>query len=169
MKFDVSYFLSSKNSKWIIVALFFLFLVLIISEYASLFVPALQVADSSVLERNVREPAKKNSFDALWSSSLFGVYVSNDLNGDNIKKSMIDVTLVGILLGNTMADSQVIIRSADGEERNYKVDDKIPGEVVIKRIMAGGILVEREGHLERLSLPKNDLTFEAVAKPLADE
>ena len=51
----------------------------------------------------------------------------------------------------------------------YKIGDKIPGGAIIKRIMAGGVLAERNGALESLSLPKNDLTFEPVAKPLQEE
>ena len=82
---------------------------------------------------------------------------------------MLNVNLVGVLLGNTMDESQVIIQSANGEEQTYKIDDMIPGDAVIKKIMANGVLVERNGTLESLSLPKNDLTFEAVAKPLIGE
>ncbi|MDI1351663.1 MAG: type II secretion system protein N, partial [bacterium] len=88
---------------------------------------------------------------------------------EHVKKSRLNLTLVGILLGDKMEDSQVIIRSADGEEQTYRIEDKIPGGALIKRIMAGGVLVERNGALESLSLPKNDLTFDPVPKPLIEE
>jgi general secretion pathway protein C len=107
--------------------------------------------------------------DSLSQSSLFGVYVSNDVDGDDVKKSTLNITLVGILLEHVPDQSQVIIRSSSGEERNYKVNDKIPGGALIKRIMSGGILVEHEGNLERVSLQKNELIFEPVAKPLRND
>ncbi len=166
MKFDLHALLSARYAQWLIIALISLFSILIITEYASLIFPG---SAQSVPEITEEMPvvAKQNSFDAILHSSLFGVYVSDNLS--SIKKSMLNVTLVGILFANKITDSQVIIRSANGEENTYKLGDTIPGGAVIKRIMASGILVERNGALESLSLPKNELTFEPVAKPLEGE
>ena len=169
MKLDIHYFLSSKHAKWLIISLIALFTVLTLVEYSKLFLSSLHVEAPSTLNETAISPTKKNSFDYIMNSSLFGVYVSNDLNGNNVKKSMLNITLVGILLGNTAEDSQVIIRSANGEEKNYKVSDKIPGGALIKRIMADGIIVEHDGSLESVSLPKNELIFEPVAKPLRND
>jgi general secretion pathway protein C len=168
MKLDVHYFLSSKHAKGLIIGLIALFSVLTLREYSTLFLSSLREAPST-LNQPAMTPAKKKSFDALLHSSLFGVYVSNDLNGTNVKKSMLHITLVGVLLGNTEENSQVIIRSANGEEKNYKVQDKIHGGALIKRIMPDGILVEHDGNLESISLPKNELFFEPVAKPLRND
>ncbi|WP_454785174.1 type II secretion system protein N [Legionella sp. WA2024007413] len=167
MKFDLQALFSAKYAQWIIIALISLFSVLIIAEYATLiFSPAhIQAEPETITEMPV--VAKQNSFDAILHSSLFGVYVSDNLS--TIKKSMLNVTLVGILFANEINDSQVIIRSADGEENTYKLGDSIPGGAVIKRIMASGILVERNGALESLSLPKIELIFEPIAKPLDEE
>lgn len=169
MKFDIHYLLSARYAKWIIISLISLFSILIIFEYASLFIPYNQNNSSSEAVINSEGSSKQESFSSILNTSLFGVYVPNDLNEDSVKKSMLDVTLVGILLADKMEESQVIIRSSSGEEKTYKLGDKIPGGASIKRIMAGGVLVERNGNLESLSLPKNDLTFEPVAKPLKEE
>lgn len=169
MKLDIQSFLSSKHAKWLIVGLISLFCLLIIGEYSKLIWSLSESESSSANVEPVVVPSKKDSLDALIHSSLFGVYVSNDLSDDNVKKSMLDITLVGVLLGNTPDDSQVIIRTANGEEKNYKINDKIPGGVVIKRIMAGGILVEHNGSLERITLPKEELRFEPLAKPLRND
>ncbi len=170
MKFDIHYLLSPRYAKWIIISLISLFSVLIIFEYASLFFSYQQSSPSVEMGGGSPEgSAKRESFSALLNTSLFGVYVPNDLNEDSVKKSMLDVTLVGILLADKIEESQVIIRSSSGEEKTYNLGDKIPGGAVIKRIMAGAVLVERNGNLESLSLPKNDLTFEPVAKPLKEE
>jgi general secretion pathway protein C len=166
VKLDIQSFLSSKHAKWLIIALISLFCLLTVSEYSKLIWSLSEPEPSPASEEQIIVPTKKDSFDSLVRSSLFGVYVSNDLSGDNVKKSMLDITLVGILLGNTANDSQVIIRTANGEEKNYRVNDKIPGGVVLKRIMAGGILVEHNGSLERVTLQKEELKFEPAAKPL---
>lgn len=167
MKFDLHYLLSAKYAQWVSIALISLFSMLIVIEFSNLRFSPVNIP--KIPEKNIAITAKKNSFESILHSSLFGVYVSNDLNENSVKKSMLNVTLVGILFADKKGDSQVIISSANGEEKTYKVGDTIPGDAVIKRIMASGVLVERHGTLESLSLPKNELTFEPVAKPLQEE
>ncbi len=169
MKLDITYFLSSKNAKWIIIGLISFFSLLIVSELSRLFGAFEQHQVISNNDTVMAPVSPKNSLDALLTSSLFGVYIPNDLNGEHVKKSMLNITLVGILLGSTSENSQVIIRATNGEEKNYKVNDKIPGGVLVKKIMAGGILVEHNGTLESVSFPQTELIFEPVAKPLRHE
>ncbi|MCW8398304.1 general secretion pathway protein GspC [Legionella sp. PATHC038] len=167
MKFDLHALFSAKYAQWIIIAFISLFSILIIAEYTQLIFSPIKIEAAHDVGKEVPIIPQQNSFDAILHSSLFGVYVSNNLS--SIKKSMLNVTLVGILFANKLNNSQVIIRSATGEEKTYKLGDTIPGGAVIKRIMASGILVERNGTLESLSLPKNELIFEPVAKPLEGE
>jgi general secretion pathway protein C len=169
MKFDIHHLFLAKYARWIIIGLITLFSLLIIVTYVRFIfflskeVPALNVSSK------VQDKRHEDSVASLLNSSLFGVYVPNDLTDDNIKKSMLNVTLSGILLGNTKEESQVIIRSASGEDNTYKTGDKIPGGAIIKRIMPEGVLLEHDGVLESLSLPKDDLKFEPVAKPLIED
>lgn len=95
---------------------------------------------------------------------FFGDYVPT--NDAEIKHSMLNVQVVGIMFANNENDSRVIIRSARGSEEMFRVGDAIPGGAIIKRIMASGIVVLRNGELERLSLPKNELFFESSIKRL---
>lgn len=169
MKFDFHYMLSDKYSKWIIFSLIPLFVILILIELAFLFISPI---DLSRLVSNNTLQIKENrqeSYQDLLNSSLFGVYVPTDLDESQVKKSMLNVTLVGILFAQKLNDSQVIIRSASGEEKTYKIGDSLPGGVIVKRIMADGILVERDGTLESLSLPRDQLQFESIPKPLKEE
>lgn len=168
MRLDIHSLFSAKYAKWIIIALISLFSILIITTYLSLLWPSGSTAEQTIDNGPPKRVAAKGT-DFIQSSALFGVYVPDNLNEGNVKKSMLDVTLVGILLGNKVADSQIILRSAGGNEKTYSLGDEIPGGAKIKRIMAGGILVERNGSLESLSLPKNDLIFEPAAKPLSEE
>lgn len=169
MKFDMTYFLSSKQANWLIIGLISLFSLLTLGELSKLFWTFKQQELSSNNEVLVSSNSTSNSMEALLTSSLFGVYVPNELNSEHVKKSMLNITLVGILLGNTSDNSQVIIRAANGEEKNYKVNDQIPGGVLIKKIIAGGILVEHNGTIESVSFPKAELIFEPTSKPLRSE
>ena len=168
MKLDFHYLLIPKYAKWIIIALISFFSLLIIAEYLTLLSSPVQIAKRNETDKNLLVVAREDSQDLL-KSSMFGVYVPNDLSAADVKNSMLNVTLVGILLADKNEESQVIIGSANGEEKTYKIGDSIPGGAVIERIMPSGILVERNGALERISLPKSDLIFEPIAKPLNED
>ncbi|KTC65749.1 general secretion pathway protein C (plasmid) [Legionella adelaidensis] len=100
---------------------------------------------------------------------LFGDYVPENLNETTVKESMLNLHVVGVLFSKKEEDSQVIIRTASGEEHTYKIGDTLPGSVIIKRITPEGVLLGREGGLESLSLPKNPLNFQPQAKPLEED
>lgn len=99
---------------------------------------------------------------------FFGTYLPKNLNEFNVKQSMLNLTVVGIMYAPNDEDSLVIIQSSTGKELTYRVGDKIPGGAVIKKIMPDGVFVERDGILESLSLPKMPLIF-APNEPLLRE
>ena len=70
--------------------------------------------------RNRQQIASQDSFKTILKASLFGIYVANDLNENSVKKSQLNVTLVGILFADRMDDSQVIIRASDGGKKPIK-------------------------------------------------
>lgn len=169
MKFDLHHLLSGKQAQWICMALITLFSTLILIELTYLNWSPVSMPIKSAPDKTIPTVAKEDTFESILKASLFGVYVSNDLNDGNVKQSMLNLTLVGILFADKMDASQVIIRASSGEEKTYKIGDSVPGEAIIKKISANGILVEHRGSLESLTLPKNELTFEPVAKPLTEE
>lgn len=79
---------------------------------------------------------------------------------------MLNLEVVGIILATKEEDSKVIIRASDGTEAVYYIGDTLPGGALIKRITEEGILVMRNGELESLSFPRNELIFEPPAKAL---
>lgn len=108
-------------------------------------------------------------YGALARASLFGEYMPDNIHDGSIKASLLNVEVVGIVFSPKEKDSQVILRLSDNEERVYHVGEQLRDGVVIKRITPQGLLIEREGELERLSLPKDELTFEPVPPPLIKE
>ncbi len=97
---------------------------------------------------------------------LFGEYLPKELSDLNIKRSMLDLQVVGILFATRMRDSNVIIRAENGQEATYHVGDTLPGGAIIKQISAGGIVVKHNGQLESLTLPKSELIFQPPPKPM---
>ncbi|RUQ81001.1 type II secretion system protein N [Legionella septentrionalis] len=125
-------------------------------------VPVVQVAS---MRNNAITEASAQDVRA----SLFGEYVPENLDDAHIKQSMLNLTIVGIIFAEDERHSQVIIRTASGQEQVYGIGDAIPGGVIIKRITSEGVVVRRDGTLESLSLPKNELIFEPPSEPLIKE
>ena len=110
------------------------------------------------------ESTEQNLKNALLLP-IFGEYVPNNLKDLEIKRSNLNLKLVGILFSKEEAHSQVIIKALGEREQTYKIGDTVPGGAVIKRITVDGLLLLRKGVLESLSLPKNELIF---APPVKD-
>ena len=125
--------------------------------------------NDGVRYERTKEPnivAMQNSLHAGLNTAFFGDYVPNNLNDSDVKQSMLDLKLVGIMFAESEEASHVIIHTAGGREQTFNVGDSLPGGSVIKRITPDGVLIGRNGVLESLSLPKNALIFEPPSKPL---
>ncbi|KTC78073.1 type II secretion system protein N [Legionella brunensis] len=125
------------------------------------------VVATKLINQHTQESLRSNS--PLFTVPLFGDYVPANLDDAEIKQSMLDVEVVGIMFDSKKEHSQVIIRAGGGQEKIYSIGDSLPGGAVIKRISANGVVVLHNGVLESLSLPKNELLFEAPAKPLIED
>ena len=124
----------------------------------------LSVRHDKLIEANTN--LKLESSTVGLSTPFFGDYVPENLSEGDVKQSMLDLKVVGIMFDKREAASHVIIRSANGLEQTFNQGDKLPGGAIIKRITPEGVLIGRNGSLESLSLPKNALIFDAPAKPL---
>ena len=119
--------------------------------------------DSSI---ETKIEAKHDGLNVRLNTAFFGDYVPKNLNDADVKQSMLDLKVVGIMFANNEAVSHVIIRTANGLEQTFGVGDTLPGGAIIKRITPDGVLIGRNGSLESLSLQKRALIFEPPAKPL---
>lgn len=116
------------------------------------------------------QTVKVNQTAKADESPIFGDYVPEDIDDANIKKSMLNLSIVGVIYAENEEDSQVLIRLADGKENVYQIGDMLPGGGTIKRITPLGVVVSRNGTLESLSLPKDELIFAPpVNQPLFEE
>ncbi|KTD63361.1 type II secretion system protein N [Legionella spiritensis] len=168
MKIDFLSFWSPKEyDKKIAVAVFFIFLVLFLWQMLDIF-QAVETDTPSNTPTRV-EQAGISVKSPLFTASLFGEYIPVNLNDGDIKQSMLDAEIVGIMYSSQEKNSQVLIRIGGGEEKTYVVGDKLPGGAIIKRISPDSVVVLHNGSLESLSLPKIKLRFEEPAKPLFKE
>ncbi|KTC75217.1 general secretion pathway protein C [Legionella birminghamensis] len=155
--------------KLIALFLFSIFLALFLVEIYSLATKSqgddsIELNQSTAKKDIVQESLNKNS--AVFKTALFGIYVPVNLSGQDIKESMLDLEIVGIMYSPVKDASQVLIRSAGGEERLYVIGDDLPGGATIKSINEQDIVVLHNGALESIKLPKNQLHFDGPVKPL---
>lgn len=124
-------------------------------------------------EKNIKVPPipiqSQATSSAAVNTPFFGEYLPKSLGDMNVKQSLLNLTIVGIIFSPNEGDSQAIIRSLSGEQNAYHVGDELPGGVIIKRITPDGVLVGHKGVLESLSFPKNELLFEPLPSPLMRE
>lgn len=100
---------------------------------------------------------------------LFGDYVPQNIDDSAIRKSSLNLKVVGVIYAESEEDSQAMIRSSKGEEKMYRIDDILPGGAIIKRITPFGVVINQGGRLESLSLPKDELIFSPPPQPLSEE
>ncbi|CDZ78119.1 type II secretion system protein C [Legionella massiliensis] len=125
------------------------------------------ITNTQPLAVSKQEPIRPNS--PLFTTALFGDYVPVNLSEAEIKQSMLDVKIVGIMFSGEEKDSQVVLQISDGKEEYFVIGDTLPGGAVIKRISPEGVVVLHNGSLESLSLPKNELIFDPPDQPLIKE
>lgn len=151
-----------------IVCAIFVFLIIWQIFYGAVFFRNLNHVVSVHESRNAEDKAVQNNNQTSLKEShiLFGYYVPKNLDAGGVRQSQLNLTVVGVILATDEKDSEVILQKPNGEEHFYHVGDKLPGGGVIKRITPKGVLVAREGALERLTLPQEEIRFEAPAEPL---
>jgi len=88
--------------------------------------------------------------------TLFGEDISISINAAKVQQSLLNIHIVGITFANNIHDSYVILRLENQEELIFQTGDTIAPGIIIKQIMQDGVLISRNGVLERLILPKLD-------------
>lgn len=159
-----------KLSQPVILRAFCLFLVLLIIWQLATGIESLLTFNKSISPQENQLVAIKATKKPMSSVGLttpfFGEYVPDDID---VKESRLNLKVVGILFSSEDAHSFVILHTQGGGDQSFHVGDSVPGGALIKRITADGVLIERNGVLESLSLPKNELIFEPQPKPLVKD
>ena len=118
------------------------------------FTTLLQVHNQSKVNLAATQPVfsstQKSHATQAYSPILFGNYEPKQ----TVKQSMLNLVIVGILLANQEVASKVILRTPSGREVSFKQGDTVPGGARILKITAESVLLDYQGSLERLELPK---------------
>jgi general secretion pathway protein C len=84
---------------------------------------------------------------------IFGTSSAPAGNLNNAPDTTLALTLHGIVAGRRASDSRALI-VANGDEAPYAIGAQLPGGAVIRAIYPDRVLLERDGRVEALRLPK---------------
>ncbi len=118
------------------------------------------------MERLKDKQEEKKVLSLAVNTPFFGEYVPKNIHDAGVMQSTLNLKLLGILFSTVEKAAQVIILTPEGQQRIFHVGDSLPEGATLKRITRDGVLILRNGQLERLSLPQNPLLFEEPARPL---
>lgn len=102
--------------------------------------------------------------DVILNAPYFGVYV-NQVD-QTISLSPLSEQIVGIMFSKDPFASQVILRTEDGFDKVYHIEDTIKPGVVIRSIHPDSIIILNQGRLEKLGIKAERLQFEPAPGPL---
>lgn len=107
------------------------------------------------------QPAQGGDYRALVGLHLFGesqaslpVEVEKTLAAP---KTNLQLTLRGLYSSDDPTAGLAIIADSANRERPYRIGDSLPGNAVVREIHPQRVLLERNGRLESLELPKQRL------------
>lgn len=86
---------------------------------------------------------------------IFGTASAPAGNLNNAPDTTLALTLHGIVAGKRASDSRALI-VANGDEAPYAIGAQLPGGAVIRAIYPDRVLLERDGRVEALRLPRPD-------------
>jgi general secretion pathway protein C len=92
---------------------------------------------------------------AITNTHLFGVAPTPAAgNGANAPQTSMPLVLTGVIAANDPRDGLAILGPSVASTKVYAVGDNIPGSARLHAVFADHVLLERDGHLEALALPR---------------
>ncbi len=106
------------------------------------------------------------SAKTIVNSHLFGISKTAVLT-DELPITSLPLTLVGVMQSVPANQSSAVIATDRNDPgKLYRIDDMLPGEARLISITQNGIVLETQGHLERLPLRRPSVSFQGSPTPL---
>lgn len=92
------------------------------------------------------------------------IFGESAIKAANLPITSLQLHLVGIVEAHPESASSVIISSAGQPAKVYRTGDNLTSDVRIKTITSDGVILENDGHMEKLPLSRPPLTFQGMPK-----
>jgi general secretion pathway protein C len=136
----------------IVSLLLIMMLAWLLAELTWALVPQKQSNSTGVMTAPVTGGRQVDAVE-IANRHLFGMATPSTTQ--NAPDTTLALTLHGIVSGRGVADSRALIL-ANGDEEPYSVGAQLPGGAVIRAIYPDRVMLERDGRVEALRLPKSD-------------
>jgi len=117
--------------------------------------PPPAVTGAEVARRNDASPG------ATWDLAqwhLFGVKSAGPAPSvDSLPETQLNLTLSGVVASGSVTGGGAIIAAPGGVEAFYTINAQLPGGAMLKEVHPDRVVLERNGRLETLRLPKEGL------------
>ncbi len=118
-------------------------------------------------ERSASGSAEKPRQYSIDKWHLFGIVGRADPQSaartEAMPETRLRLTLRGIMAGDTPDSGGAIIAEANGREQFYAIGSEVPGRAVLHEVHADRVVLERNGRLETLKLPREALNSQQSA------
>jgi len=104
----------------------------------------------------VRAPSPTHALDlaAVTNAHLFGAAPSPKQDGANAPQTSIPLVLTGTIAGNDPQNGLAILGQTAQTAKVYAVGDNVPGGAKLHSVYSDRVVIERDGQLESLTLPR---------------
>jgi general secretion pathway protein C len=119
------------------------------------FAPARAVTGAAAARRD--DAAQGVTWD-LAQRHLFGVKSAGPTPSvDSLPETQLNLTLSGVVASGSVTGGGAIIAAPGGVEAFYTINAQLPGGAMLKEVHPDRVVLERNGRLETLRLPKEGL------------
>jgi general secretion pathway protein C len=80
-------------------------------------------------------------------------------NASDLPATQLQLSLIGLFVGEPKQNSVAIITAAQHEEKRYSIGDILPGGAKITDILNDAVILEHDGKMEQLTLAKHEIVF----------
>jgi general secretion pathway protein C len=103
-----------------------------------------------------RNPSPAHALDlaAITNAHLFGAAPAPKQDGANAPQTAIALVLTGTIAGNDPQNGLAILGQTAQTAKVYAVGDNVPGGAKLHSVYSDRVVIERDGQLESLALPR---------------
>jgi len=99
-------------------------------------------------------PARPLDLAAITNAHLFGAAPAPKQDGANAPQTSIPLVLTGTIAGNDPQNGLAILGQTAQTAKVYAVGDNVPGGAKLHSVYSDRVVIERDGQLESLALPR---------------
>lgn len=112
-----------------------------------------------------RAPNRTLELATVLNAHLFGQASAAPIDGADAPQTTIPLVLAGVLAMPNPREGMAILGENATSARLYKIGDAVPGNAALHSVYADRVLLERNGAVEALFLPKTLSSSNPVAPP----